>query len=293
MVTTIEEAAREAAGNWKEFESFGWHDKPDDAENWTIVYTSNRDSRLIEQSNAAAIEKAMEPFFDSDDPDIQSESHNHWAVGYVDGYAIRVYRDGQITEAFKAYVELMERLEDYPLLDEEDYSRREYEATIENIKSEGCPIDANLPEDWAGQVYSWLSDNNFRAVENRDDQGGYADRWEIAEAVAELGFVDDPEFVWAVATANGFRAEFNVVELIGEMSDEDLEDLYSYEDWDQLVDLAYKAHYTADACMTFNELVLLVEHAREANLVVECDVDIDMLTQWINANRPSLHKLVN
>ena len=53
------------------------------------------------------------------------ESHCHWAVGHVDGFSIRVYRDGEITDAFKAYHELMEQLAGYPILDEEDYSAAE------------------------------------------------------------------------------------------------------------------------------------------------------------------------
>jgi hypothetical protein len=62
-----------------------------------------------------------------------AEHHHHWAVGHVDGYSIRVFRDGRITEAFEAYHALAQRLADYPVLDEEDYSRREYEATLENL----------------------------------------------------------------------------------------------------------------------------------------------------------------
>ena len=77
---------------------------------------------LLDQSNADAIAEAMEPFTDGDDPDVVMESHCHWAVGHVDGFSIRVYRDGEITEAFKAYHDLMEQLDGYPILDEEDYS---------------------------------------------------------------------------------------------------------------------------------------------------------------------------
>src|ERR1017187_1225353 len=51
---TLEDAAREAAGNWKRFESFCWFRERDldDPENWAIIYTHNRDSRLLDQSNA-------------------------------------------------------------------------------------------------------------------------------------------------------------------------------------------------------------------------------------------------
>ena len=33
-------------------------------------------------------------------------------------------RDGEITEAFKAYHDLMEQMDGYPILDEEDYSEQ-------------------------------------------------------------------------------------------------------------------------------------------------------------------------
>ena len=53
---------------------------------------------------------------------------------HIDGFSIRVYDSkGEITPAFRAYHELAERLADYPILDEEDYSRREYEETLRNI----------------------------------------------------------------------------------------------------------------------------------------------------------------
>lgn len=191
---SLEQAAEHAAGNWKHFQSFAWHIRHEleHPKHWTIVYTSNRDSTLLDQSNAAAIDKALEPFTEADDPDVVNERHNHWAVGHVDGYRIRVYRNGQITAAFAAYYELMQRLEDYPILDEENYSQREYDATCENIKSEGEYVarkhDYTLPngDEWVGDVFSWLWDHNQRAVENRDDQGGYPSEEELIEAFDAL-----------------------------------------------------------------------------------------------------------
>jgi hypothetical protein len=68
----IEEAAKQAAGNWGKFECFAWHRAWDieDADSFAIVYTKNRDSGLLDQSNHAAISKALEPFTDGDDPDM-------------------------------------------------------------------------------------------------------------------------------------------------------------------------------------------------------------------------------
>jgi hypothetical protein len=188
----LEEAAEVAAGNWRRFESFCWHlaGDLDDAEQWAIVYTHHRDAGLLDQSNAEAIRKALEPFFDADEPDVIAERHGHWAVGWIDGFAVRVIRGGQITEAFKAYHELAERLANYPVLDEEDFSRREFDATLENIADAARSLrdDYDLPEGWEAEVFSWFWDNNQRAVESRDDVGGYPQRHELLEAFESLGY---------------------------------------------------------------------------------------------------------
>jgi hypothetical protein len=189
---TVEEAAKQAAGNWRNFDCFVWHRRNEvpDAENWAIFYTHHRDSGLLDQSNASVIEKALEPFTEDDNPDVVFESHSHWAVGHVDGLSVRVFRDGQITEAFKTYHELRERLADYPVLDEEDYSNREFEATLENIQDTAWRLknEFDLPEGWEGQAYDWFSEHNCRAVENRDDQGGCPSEDELREAFEALGF---------------------------------------------------------------------------------------------------------
>jgi hypothetical protein len=189
---TLDDAATEAAGNWRRFDCFVWfrEDEIDDADGWLIIYTHNRDSGLLDQSNAYQIAKALEPFTDGDDPDVVMESHSHWACGNVDGFSIRVFRDGQITDAFRKYHELTEQLADYPILDEEDYSRREYEATSENIADAAWRVkhEYGLPDDWESEVYSWLSDHRQRGVENRDDRGGYSEEAALQEAFDALSY---------------------------------------------------------------------------------------------------------
>ena len=153
----LEDAAEHAAGNWKRFECFGWHreDEIDNPENWAILYTHHRDSGLLDQSNATVIAKALTPYTDDDIPTVVMESHNHWAVGYIDGFSIRVFDTrNQITEAFRAYHHLAEKMAIYPILDEEDFSNREYEATVEII------VDAawRLRDDY--EIIGWrLSDD--------------------------------------------------------------------------------------------------------------------------------------
>jgi hypothetical protein len=188
----LKAAAKEAAGNWRRFESFAWDRARQLArpESWAIVYTNHRDSGLLDQSNAAAIEEALEPFTNGNDPDVVAEHHHHWAVGWIDGFSIRVFRRGRITKAFQTYHELVERMDDYPVLDDEDYSRREYEATLENIADSAWRLkrDFDLPEDWEAEVYSWLSDHDQAAIENRDDQGGYPDEDQVEAAFLALDF---------------------------------------------------------------------------------------------------------
>lgn len=189
---TLEDAAREAAGNWRKFNCFCWDRGRDldDADDWAIVYTHNRDSGLLNLSNADAMAKALGPFTEGDEPDVVFETHGHWAVGHVDGFSIRVYRDGEITDAFEAYHELAERLADSPALDETDYYLREYEATIQNVADAAWRVghEYDLPDCWAADVYSWLSDLRPSAVESRDDRGGYPAEDDLRAAFEALGY---------------------------------------------------------------------------------------------------------
>jgi hypothetical protein len=189
---TLEDAATQAASNWNRFSSFVWFRDDDipDPENWAIIYTHNRDSGLLSLSNADVITNALRPFTEGDDSDVVMESHSHWAVGHVDGFSIRVYRDGEITDAFKTYHDLAEQMDGYPILDEEDYSRREYEATMENITDAAWRVkhEYDLPEGWEYEVFSWFDENRQRAVENRDDQGGYPEEIDLRDAFKALGY---------------------------------------------------------------------------------------------------------
>jgi hypothetical protein len=192
----LEEAAKTAAGNWRRFDSFIWFrdSELEDADQWAIVYTHNRDSGLLDQSNAAVIEKALEPFTQGDDADVVFESHSHWAVGHVNGASLRVFdRQGEITPAFRTYFELIEQKEAYPVLDESDYSQREYDATLENISDAAWKLKRQfvLPEGWENAVYSWLTDHDSAQVENRDDVGGYPSEESLRAAFEAVGYEEE------------------------------------------------------------------------------------------------------
>jgi hypothetical protein len=190
---TLEEAASQAAGNWKRYSCFCWDRlrEIDDPADWAIVYTHHRDSGLLDQSNAAAIADVLKPFNESENPDVVFESHAHWAVGHVDGFSIRVDHDGEITEAFRAYHGLMERLEAYPVLDESDYGRREYDAALENIEDAAWRFKStyNLHDGWEAEVYEWLSAHRPGAVENKDDRGACPSEHDLQDAINAMGYV--------------------------------------------------------------------------------------------------------
>ncbi len=186
---SLEEIAAKMANNHATFPDFAWHDQPEDQENWCIIHTASRDAGLIEQSNAAVIYKELEKYLGRT---VRAEHMGHWACGWVDGYSIRVYfKNGKITKAFRHYCELMESLTNYPVLDETDYHKREFDATCENIATEGNRfLKDKATTDWTQQVFSWLWEYKQREVENVDDQGGYPSREAVKEAMLSLGLTD-------------------------------------------------------------------------------------------------------
>jgi len=187
---TVEEAAKELVGNWMSFGDFSWDrsNELEDADQYCLVYTHNRDSGLLDQSNAEAIAEAMKPFLDRD---VFEEHHTHWAVGWIDGYAIRVYHRRKITRGFRTWFDLQQRLADYPVLDEDDYSSRVFEATLANIDDAAWRLKReydDLPKDWAFQTYRWLSDHESSEIEDQDDRGGYPSEEALRRAFDGLGY---------------------------------------------------------------------------------------------------------
>jgi hypothetical protein len=115
--------AASMADNWRKWEAFSWSEPREGV--WTLVYTHNRDSSLLNRVNAQVIAGQMSKFGE----DAVPEDHNHFACGWVKGWAIKVYDEhGQITPAFQAWESLCDRAEDQPILDEDLYSAAESDA---------------------------------------------------------------------------------------------------------------------------------------------------------------------
>lgn len=190
--TDIEAAARQMAGNWHKFPCFAWsrgyHLK--DADQWAIWYTCGRDAGLLEQSNHEQIAKRLAPYLRGDEPDVVIEHHSHWAVGYLDGFSLRVYGKDGTTDAFREFCRIQDDLDAYPILNEADYSEREYTATLDNYRSEMWATKDALPDGWEAEVYAWFGDHGLdRFIENTDDRGGWAPKEKITEALQDLGMM--------------------------------------------------------------------------------------------------------
>ena len=182
---SIEQAAAEAVGNWTKFTCFGWHARPDDAEMWFIWYLRTRDSEILDIVNAKVVENEMAEI---EEDDWTYERHSHWGPGWLEGVCVRVYDpDGNVTPAFRKVHRLAERLEDYPLLDEEEYYRCLNEEQLSSIILNGRGVDPETAQDgWEYEVFDWLVENEPEALE---DPNGYVSEDEVNRALWDLGLL--------------------------------------------------------------------------------------------------------
>ena len=128
----IQEKAKKAAGNWRSFDSFIWAEQPEeDADDWCLINIRSRDSEPIERANARAIEATLKPFTKGKKREVDFQRFNHWAVGWMDTVALRVYKKEKITKAFREMCILQDRMDAYPILDEELLAEEE-------LEEEGC-----------------------------------------------------------------------------------------------------------------------------------------------------------
>lgn len=132
---------------------------------WARVFGRHRDSDNIEESNYQYVwERFSENPEYKENEDYREEGSSHWAVGWTDTLLVRAlkckcedwedsdweyvqsqelwhcrtcdFHTRMIQPIFHEAFEYAQRLEDYPLLDEERYSRLEYEELLDYIENE-------------------------------------------------------------------------------------------------------------------------------------------------------------
>ena len=141
-------------------------------ETWCKIYAHNRDSDLITESNFESYQKLLDDFIKEhdangdilDDYEYSIHRDSHWACGWVEFIVIPALTSkGEVTEIFKYALSIQGRLDDYPLLDDDDHSSKEYEAAIEFITDNLIPgyLKDDCPDDLAYEIFHVLWDNNI------------------------------------------------------------------------------------------------------------------------------------
>ena len=128
-----------------------------------------RDSDPLEASNAAATVAAIEAAHGPEDEESGwvITRCSHWAVGWVEHLSFRALEeDGTPSRQCATMQEIEAALADYPVLDEEDYSRREYEQQCEEIEDAARKwVAANAPDEWVQFVFDAAWDAAWDAHE--------------------------------------------------------------------------------------------------------------------------------
>lgn len=125
-------------------------DDREDYQEWLVAGGHNRDSDDLGESNWHATLDALREI-DPGSVDHYVVNFGHWAVGWVEIVLVR-----PDSAAAKEAERIEAALSDYPVLDESDFSEREYESAMADIEAcLRCPAVYNVT---AAQVYDVLSE---------------------------------------------------------------------------------------------------------------------------------------
>lgn len=104
---TVEDAAEDMAGNWKNWSSFVLFGNVPHEDEVMLGYTIGPQSGMVDEANHLTLERALAPYMGLlDDPSKTADRYGaslHGDRDALKGFMIRVYDDnGNITDAFKA-----------------------------------------------------------------------------------------------------------------------------------------------------------------------------------------------
>jgi hypothetical protein len=146
-------------------QDFGYWGNSDMFDTWGFTnIDQNRDSDPLEKANFKYITEELMGLFPED---YRIETYNHWAVGSVDRLVCRVYEDDTdkkvIASSFYLAMEWLDKLDDYPVADEDTYNKMIDDDNIDSIDfwnylNPGY-VDIDNNPDWASEVYHELDIN--------------------------------------------------------------------------------------------------------------------------------------
>jgi len=93
-------------------------------DDYYIIVGHSRDSKILEESNYQTIKE----YLSKNLINFIEVSFNHWAVGWIETLMIQ---EDDIQGIEFINDNILDRLEDYPIFDEEDFYKREYEEATE------------------------------------------------------------------------------------------------------------------------------------------------------------------
>jgi hypothetical protein len=146
-------------------EDFGYWGNKDMFDTWGFAnIDQSRDSDVLEKANFKYITEELIGLYPED---FRIESYAHWAVGNVDRLVCRVYEEDTdkkvIASSFYLAMEWLDKLDDYPVADEQTYEIMIDNDNIDSIEfwnylNPGYVDTINNP-DWASEVYHELEVN--------------------------------------------------------------------------------------------------------------------------------------
>ena len=96
---------------WEKKENY----RGEDLSQYFILLTKTRDSGILKKSNFDVAKKRLEGL-----KGVRIDRFNHWAVGWIKQILIKQGSEKALIEA----EEIISELNNYPVLDEEDYNER-------------------------------------------------------------------------------------------------------------------------------------------------------------------------
>ena len=139
----LETAAREARGNWQEFDCFGWHDSRKTRKNGRLSTLTTGILTYWTKATPMQSTRAIPRLWKRTTP---TSGRNIMGTGLADGSTAMpsgFTATARLPKHSAHNHQLAVRLADYPVLNEEDFSLREYEATLDNLLTEGFDSDCS------------------------------------------------------------------------------------------------------------------------------------------------------
>lgn len=205
MNNTIDTWVKERLSAGAKRTGFGyWGNKPL-GESWGMVFGyAHANNSLLEESNFRVMVKWVSEKFE-EDSDFEAVEFGG-AFGTIEHLIIRLTnQDGSISRIAHYVYGLLQKLEDYPVLDESDWSEREWESdylgNMESIRSviRDHQIDPHFdygqdscsPRPLEVIVRDWLNENDPDSIDHAStgysDGGGYIESIPVLGALYALG----------------------------------------------------------------------------------------------------------